>query len=112
MPCTGREAVVISSVAQAQEVLDEKRFYKAIDGALLQVRNLVSGGLFTAFYGEKNRGIAHRILMPAFGPMSIKGMFDDRLDVVSQLVLKWELFGPMHEIDPTNDFTRLAITRI
>ncbi|KAG9088708.1 hypothetical protein FS749_001951, partial [Ceratobasidium sp. UAMH 11750] len=107
-----REAVVISSVALAQEVLDEKRFHKAIGAALLQVRNLVSDGLFTAFHGEKNWGIAHRILMPAFGPMSIKGMFDDMFDVTSQLVLKWERFGPVHEIDPTDDFTRLAFETI
>ncbi|KAG8740203.1 hypothetical protein FRC10_004604 [Ceratobasidium sp. 414] len=83
----GKEIVAISSVALAQEVLDEKRFHKSIGGALLEVRNLVSDGLFTAFHGEKNWGIAHRILMPAFGPLSIKGMFDDMFDVISQLVL-------------------------
>jgi len=103
---------VISSVALAQEVLDEKRFHKAISGPLLEVRNLVSDGLFTAFNGEKNWGIAHRILMPAFGPLSIKGMFDDMFDVISQLVLKWERFGPLHKIDPTDDFTRLAFETI
>jgi hypothetical protein len=48
----------VSSAALAQEVLDEKRFHKAIGGALLEVRNLVSDGLFTAFHGEKNWGIA------------------------------------------------------
>lgn len=46
--------------------------------------------------------------MPAFGPLATKGMFDDMVDVVSQLVLKWERFGPHHDIDPTIDFTRLA----
>lgn len=50
-----------------------------------------------------------RILMPAFGPLSIKNMFDDMVDVASQLVLKWERFGPKHEIDPTDDFTRLTL---
>ncbi|CUA77161.1 hypothetical protein RSOLAG22IIIB_12585 [Rhizoctonia solani] len=34
--------------------------------------------------------------MPAFGPLAIKGMFDDMVDVLSQLVLKWERFGPHH----------------
>ncbi|QRV92606.1 cytochrome P450 family protein [Ceratobasidium sp. AG-Ba] len=108
----GREAVAVSSVKLAQEVLDEKRFHKVIGGALIEVRNLVSDGLFTAHHGEKNWGIAHRILMPAFGPLSIKGMFDDMFDVISQLVLKWERFGPLHEIDPTDDFTRLAFETI
>ncbi|CAE6484242.1 unnamed protein product [Rhizoctonia solani] len=65
-----------------------------------------------AHHGESNWGIAHRILMPAFGPLSIRGVFDDMLDVVSQLVLKWERFGPSHEIDPTDDFTRMAFEMI
>ncbi|KAF8755042.1 cytochrome P450 [Rhizoctonia solani] len=108
----GKSVVAISSVKLAQEVLDEKRFHKAIGTALVEVRNLVSDGLFTAYHGETNWGIAHRILMPAFGPLSIKGMFDDMLDVISQLVLKWERFGPEHEIDPTDDFTRLAFETI
>jgi cytochrome P450/NADPH-cytochrome P450 reductase len=46
--------------------------------------------------------------MPAFGPLSIKNMFDDMVDVVSQLVLKWERFGPRHEIDPAEEFSKLA----
>ncbi|CCO36968.1 NADPH-ferrihemoprotein reductase [Rhizoctonia solani AG-1 IB] len=39
-------------------------------------------------------------------------MFDDMVDVASQLVLKWERFGPHHNIDPTNDFTRLTFDTI
>ncbi|KAJ1303507.1 hypothetical protein OPQ81_011693 [Rhizoctonia solani] len=108
----GTEVIFISTVKLAQEVLDETRFHKKLGTALMEVRNLVSDGLFTAHHGEPNWGIAHRILMPAFGPLSIKGMFDDMLDAVSQLVLKWERFGPSHEIDPTDDFTRLAFETI
>ncbi|GAB1520894.1 hypothetical protein RhiTH_003983 [Rhizoctonia solani] len=108
----GRSVVAVSSVKLAQEVLDEKRFHKDLNGPLVEVRNLVSDGLFTAYHGETNWGVAHRILMPAFGPLSIKGMFNDMFDVISQLVLKWERFGPEHEIDPTDDFTRLAFETI
>ncbi|KAB5590413.1 Cytochrome P450 family protein [Ceratobasidium theobromae] len=104
--------VCISTVKLAQEVLDEKRFHKAIESVLQELRNLGEDGLFTAYHGEPSWGIAHRILMPAFGPLSIKNMFNDMLDVVSQLVLKWERFGPQHEIDPTDDFTRLALDTI
>ena len=28
--------------------------------------------------------------MPAFGTAAIRNMFDDMLDIISQLVLKWE----------------------
>lgn len=46
--------------------------------------------------------------MPLFGPLSIRAMFNDMFDVLSQLVLKWERFGPTHPIQVTDDFTRLA----
>lgn len=50
--------------------------------------------------------------MPAFNPMAIKGMFNDMYDICSQLVLKWERFGPDYVIDPTDDFTRLALDTV
>ncbi|KAH7336792.1 bifunctional P-450:NADPH-P450 reductase [Rhizoctonia solani] len=104
--------VCIGSVALAQEVLDEKRFHKVIDDVLKDIRLIGGDGLFTAYNDEPNWAIAHRILMPAFGPVSIKNMFDDMVDVVSQLILKWERFGSRHEIDPTEDFSKLAFDTI
>ena len=50
--------------------------------------------------------------MPAFGPGNIKAMFDDMFDIATQLVFKWERFGSEHRIDPTDDFTRLALDTI
>ncbi|KAF8755308.1 cytochrome P450 [Rhizoctonia solani] len=107
-----RKVVFISSVRLAQEVLDESRFHKHIESTLEELRILGRDALFTARHDEPNWGIAHRILMPAFGPLSIKGMFNDMVDVASQLVLKWERFGPNHMIDPTDDFTRLTFDTI
>jgi cytochrome P450/NADPH-cytochrome P450 reductase len=68
--------VIVSSYELLNELCDEKRFYKQPSGPLLQVRNGTGDGLFTAFGDEENWGLAHRILMPAFGPMSIRNMFD------------------------------------
>ena len=50
--------------------------------------------------------------MPCFGPAAIREMFDGMADVASQLLLKWERFGPENIIDPTDDFTRLALDTI
>lgn len=75
----GTTKVVISSVELMDEFCDEKRFVKVVSGALNEIRNGAGDGLFTAHDGEKNWGIAHRILMPAFGPLSIQGMFDGNL---------------------------------
>lgn len=65
---------MVSSWELVNEVCDEKRFKKDIRGPLMQVRNGVHDGLFTAHGPEEaNWGIAHRVLMPAFGPLPING---------------------------------------
>ncbi|KAG8740200.1 hypothetical protein FRC10_004601 [Ceratobasidium sp. 414] len=107
----GKEVVVITSVALAQEVLDEKRFHKAINAPLAEVDNMGTG-LFTSRHGDPEWAIAHRILMPIFGPLSTLSMFDDMYDILSQLCLKWERFGPMHSVEANSDFSRLTFDTI
>jgi cytochrome P450/NADPH-cytochrome P450 reductase len=59
------------------EVCNEDRFRKAVFAGLNEMRHAVHDGLFTAVYpGEENWAVAHRVLVPAFGPLSIRGMFD------------------------------------
>lgn len=98
---------MVSSVALLDEICDEKRFQKNPSGPLEQVRNGVNDGLFTvgelvpsrkrnadrrtlrtdickqARPDEPRWAIAHRVLMPAFGPVSIRAMFDDMHDIAS-----------------------------
>lgn len=69
------ERIFVSSYALAKDVFNEKNFEKAVSGPLAQVRHAVGDGLFTALPDEHNWAIAHRLLMPAFGPLSIKAMF-------------------------------------
>lgn len=69
-------------------------------------------GLFTARQEETNWGIAHRVLMPAFGPVSIQGMFTEMHEIASQLALKWARHGPDTPIMVTDDFTKLALDTI
>ncbi|KAH8660283.1 cytochrome P450 [Xylariales sp. PMI_506] len=105
----GSRQIVVCSHALVDEVCDEKRFMKVPKAVLEQVRNGVHDGLFTAHIDEPNWGIAHRVLMPAFGPMGIRDMFDEMHDVAAQLALKWARFGPKKSILVTDDFTRLAL---
>lgn len=50
-----------------------EKFPKVVKaGPLFELRRLAGDGLFTATDGEENWGIAHRILMPAFGRASIQ----------------------------------------
>ncbi|KAJ8488103.1 hypothetical protein ONZ45_g14089 [Pleurotus djamor] len=105
----GTTTVHVNTYALLNELSNDERFPKAISGPLKQVRGLVGDGLFTAFHGEPNWAVAHRLLMPAFGPASIRGMFDDMKDICDQMIIKWERFGPENVIDPTDDFTRVAL---
>ncbi|KAL4939088.1 hypothetical protein BDV06DRAFT_231292 [Aspergillus oleicola] len=105
----GRSVVIVSTHALVDETCDEKRFKKSVNSALLHVRDGVHDGLFTAKMGEVNWEIAHRVLMPAFGPLSIRGMFDEMHDIASQLALKWARYGPDEPIMVTDDFTRLTL---
>ncbi|CEN59881.1 hypothetical protein ASPCAL02322 [Aspergillus calidoustus] len=105
----GRTVVVVSTHALVNETCDEKRFRKSVNSALAHVREGVHDGLFTARMGELNWEIAHRVLMPAFGPLSIRGMFDEMHDIASQLALKWARYGPDSPIMVTDDFTRLTL---
>jgi cytochrome P450/NADPH-cytochrome P450 reductase len=106
----GSDRTVVTSQALCNEVCDEKRFSKIVSAGLNEIRNGVHDGLFTARGPEeKNWGIAHRVLLPTFGPLAIKGMFDEMHDVASQLVMKWARHGPEHTVQVTDDFTRLTL---
>jgi len=101
-----------SSQALVHELCDETRFNKAVKAALLEVRNGVHDGLFSAHNDEPNWAIAHRILMPAFGPMAIQAMYPEMHDMASQLALKWARHGPAQPVKVTDDFTRLTLDTI
>lgn len=109
----GAARVVIASQELMNEVSDEKRFSKMVSTSLKEVRNGAHDGLFTA-YGpeEKNWGIAHRVLLPVFGPLAIRSMFDEMHDIATQMVMKWARHGPDHVIQVTDDFTRLTLDTI
>ncbi|KAM4063089.1 cytochrome p450 [Hirsutella rhossiliensis] len=107
-----RERIFVANYALARDLFDEKKFQKSVSGPLEQVRNATSDGLFTAYPGEHSWEVAHRTLMPAFGPLSIRSMFGEMQDIVSQLVLKWARFGPDSPIDVSDDFTKLTLDSI
>jgi cytochrome P450 / NADPH-cytochrome P450 reductase len=108
----GQERFFISSHELLNEVCDEKRFVKDVSGSLEQVRNGLKDGLFTAYHGEANWAIAHRTLVPAFGPIGIKDMFDEMYDIATQMAAKWARQGPDVPINVTDDFTRLTLDSI
>ncbi|XXY46158.1 cytochrome P450 [Sorangium sp. So ce269] len=107
-----RRFVVVSSHELVNELCDEKRFDKLVDPPIEGVRDFLGDGLFTAHTDEPNWGKAHRILMPAFGPLGIREMFDPMLDIAEQLMLRWERFGESAVIDVADQMTRLTLDTI
>ena len=108
----GASLIIVSSQQLVDELCDEARFDKRIAGALKNIRDFAGDGLFTARTDEPNWAVAHRLLMPAFGPLGIRGMFDRMLDIAEQMLLRWERFGPDHVIEVTDDMTRMTLDTI
>jgi cytochrome P450/NADPH-cytochrome P450 reductase len=108
----GNPLVIVSSQALVNELSDESRFDKRVAGALRNIRDFAGDGLFTARTDEPNWAKAHRLLMPAFGPIGIRGMFDRMLDIAEQMVLRWERFGADNVIEVTEDMTRMTLDTI
>ncbi len=108
----GPRLIVVSSQELVNEVCDESRFDKRVSGPLKNIRDFAGDGLFTAKTEEPNWAIAHRLLMPAFGPLGIRGMFDHMLEIADQMLLRWERFGPSNIIDVADDMTRMTLDTI
>jgi cytochrome P450/NADPH-cytochrome P450 reductase len=108
----GREMYVVSSQVLVDELSDEKRFQKRLHGPLREIRAFAGDGLFTAYNSEPNWAKAHRLLMPAFGPLGVRSMFDRMVDIADQMFVKWERYGSSAVIDVADNMTRLTLDTI
>ncbi|KAH9983770.1 cytochrome P450 [Xylariaceae sp. FL0662B] len=108
----GEDRIIITSQKLVNDVCSRDIFKKYPLGFVRELRSMVPDGLFTAYPDQESWGIAHRVLLPAFGPMAIRKMFPEMLDITTQLILKWARFGPEHPINVPADFTRLTVDTI
>ena len=72
----GKETYFVSNCQMVGELCDENRFIKVAPDGLTRNKRPGPSGMFTAKEADPDWGQAHRILMPAFGPLSIGEMFD------------------------------------
>jgi len=108
----GRVAIIVSGYELVDELSDEKRFDKAVRGALKIVRGFGGDGLFTSKTSEPNWSKAHNILLPNFSHKAMLSYHPMMLDIAEQLVLKWERLNPGEEIEVTRDMTSLTVDTI
>ena len=108
----GSPIVFVSGFDLVDELCDEKRFDKAVRGALRRVRAIAGDGLFTADTQEPNWSKAHNILMSPFGNRAMTTYHPAMVDIAEQLVLKWERMNGDEEIDVVHDMTALTLDTI
>ncbi|WP_426412705.1 bifunctional cytochrome P450/NADPH--P450 reductase [Bradyrhizobium ganzhouense] len=108
----GSPIVVVSGHDLVDELSDEKRFDKAVRGALRRVRAVGGDGLFTADTREPNWSKAHNILLQPFGNRAMQSYHPSMVDIAEQLVHKWERLNADDEIDVVHDMTALTLDTI
>jgi len=108
----GAPLVIVSGHALVDELSDEKRFDKAVRGALRRVRAVGGDGLFTADTKEPNWSKAHNILLTPFGNRAMQSYHPSMVDIAEQLVKKWERLNADDEIDVVHDMTALTLDTI
>jgi cytochrome P450/NADPH-cytochrome P450 reductase len=108
----GQPIVIVSGYDLVNELSDEKRFDKAVRGALRRVRAIGGDGLFTADTTEPNWSKAHNILLSPFGGRAMQSYHPMMVDIADQLVKKWERLNADDEIDVVHDMTALTLDTI
>src|ERR1700759_3371444 len=108
----GAPIVFVSGHELVDELSDEKRFDKAVRGALRRVRAVGGDGLFTADTNEPNWSKAHNILLTPFGNRAMQSYHPSMVDIAEQLVQKWGRLNADDEIDVVHDMTALTLDTI
>ena len=108
----GAPLVIVSGHDLVDELSDEKRFDKAVRGALRRVRSVGGDGLFTADTSEPNWSKAHNILLQPFGNRAMTSYHASMVDIAEQLVKKWDRLNGDEEIDVVHDMTALTLDTI
>lgn len=108
----GQRQVFASSHELVAQMCSDPIWSKSVHATLEDIRAFAGDGLFTAYSEEPNWGKAHRLLMPAFGPIAIRDYFGSMLDIADQMLTRWSRFGPDARIDVADDMTRLTLDTI
>lgn len=103
---------LVASERLVEELSDEDRFKKKVHDSIAAVQDFAGNGLFTAEQEDPEWDKAHRILMPAFNPTALEGMFEGMADIADQLLLKWSRTRSDVSVDLADEFTRLTLDTI
>ncbi|CCG80735.1 Bifunctional P-450:NADPH-P450 reductase [Taphrina deformans PYCC 5710] len=102
---------ILSSQEFVNAMLSDPKTRKVNSQFLEELRIAAEDGLFTAHFDEPNWAMAHRILIPAFGAMSVRGMYDQMIDISSSMIQRWNAHQGV-VIDIPDQLTRLTLDTI
>jgi cytochrome P450/NADPH-cytochrome P450 reductase len=108
----GTDLLLASTHELVRELADESRFRKFVAPALVELKKMAGNALFTADTTDPVWGQAHRLLMPAFGALSMRDYFPTMVQVAESLLGKWARLGPGEEVHVVDDMTRLTLDTI
>lgn len=101
----------LSSHRMVDAMLSSPKVRKCNSLFLEELRLGAGDGLFTARNEEPNWQMAHNILIPAFGAMSVRGMWDQMVDIASSMIQRWNSHQGV-AIDIPDQLTRLTLDTI
>lgn len=105
------DMIIVGSQQLVDEISDQTRFGKNVD-TFKEIKGILGDGLVTAATESLAWGKAHRLLMPAFGPVAIRNLFPQMLDIAEQMMLKFERMGEEHIFDVSDEMTKLTLDTI
>jgi cytochrome P450/NADPH-cytochrome P450 reductase len=108
----GKAVVVVSGYSLVDELCDERRFDKAVRGALRRIRRFTGNGLFTADTHDPAWTKARRIILPALSHRAIETYHGMMSDIADQLVLKWKRLNSDDQVDVVRDMTAFTLDSI
>jgi cytochrome P450 len=107
------EMIAVSGLDLVAEVHDESRFGKYVGHHLAPLRPIIGDGLITVETDHPDWRLAHDILMPGFTREAMQGYHSIMLEVVQELLDRWDgVAGSGRKVDVTDDTTRLALETI
>lgn len=102
--------IFVGNVSLAEDLVDENRFEKVLDGPLVHIRDFAGDGLFTAHSDEDNWHKANRILAPGFSTASLERYYPAMTETLERLLEHWlRANGP---VDVVPDMTKLTLDTI
>ncbi|KAF3406222.1 Bifunctional cytochrome P450/NADPH--P450 reductase [Talaromyces pinophilus] len=109
----GTQIVFICNAALLEEICDETRFRKCVNGPIVEIRQAVHASLFTAYESEDEKvwGPVHRIMSPWVSDESNKITFNDQRDSIAAIVPAWTS-KPGQKVNVADGLKRLNLQSV